>query len=250
MAAAGSCTFGVVTKPKTPTGANKPHKTSAGPDTPSKGSTSPSKPSKAYAGNGKASQAAASDSKASKSTTGGKAPKPAAGKAPKPAAGKAAGGKAKKAAKTRHKDPEELIHIGITPPNLADDTEAQQLDTRLATPATRPGPIALSKLPWLKQNLAYRAGYHMMTHGLQEHAGHPEIEACNIPGVLVRSTANILNQIADYVLNSGNKIRPGDTMSLTPQDDPFLGVLSFRRIRPGKGGMDHDQDVLRLLFLR
>ncbi len=232
-----------MTKPKTPTGTGKPGKTHAGADKPSTTPTSTGKPAKALAGNGKASKAAASSDKA---------PKPASSKARKPAAseGKPAGGKARKPAQARHKDPEELIHIGITPPNLANDTEAQQLDTRLATPTTRPGPIALSKLPWLKQNIAYRAGYHMMTHGLQEHAGHPEIEACNIPGVLVQSTANILNQIADYVLNSGNKIRPGDTMSLTPQDDPFLGVLSFRRIRPGQGGMDHDQDVLRLLFLR
>ncbi|MCS6899635.1 MAG: DUF4261 domain-containing protein [Polyangiaceae bacterium] len=149
-----------------------------------------------------------------------------------------------------HRDPEDFVHIGITPPDLAGDTKAQRLDAQLANTETRPGPIALSKLPWLKQNLAYQAGYHLMTHGLMEHANHPEIEVCNVPGVLVRPTAAILNKIADYVLNSGRKIRPGETMSLTPQDDPFLGVLSFRRIRPGKGGMDHEQDVLRLVFLR
>ena len=158
--------------------------------------------------------------------------------------------KAVKAAESTRKDPEDYVHIGITPPDLADDTEAQRLDGRLASAETRPGPVALSMLPWLKQNVAYRAGYHLMTHGLKEHADHPEIEVCNVPGVLVRPAAALLNEIADYVLNSGRKIRPGETMSLTPQDDPFLGVLSFRRIRPGKGGMDHDQDVLRLLFLR
>jgi hypothetical protein len=145
---------------------------------------------------------------------------------------------------------EELIQINITPPDLASDTDASRVDGLLADRASRPGPIALSKLPWLRQNVAYRVGYHMMTHGLQEHAGHPEIEVCNVPGVLVRPMGTILNQLAAYVLTTGKKLLPGQTMSLTSSEDPLLGVMSFRRIRPGKGGMDHEVDVLRLLFLR
>lgn len=146
--------------------------------------------------------------------------------------------------------PENFVHIGITPPNLAKDTDAQRLDELLSDREGRPSTIVLSQLPWLKQRTSYRAGHHMMTHGLREHANHPEVEVCNVPGVLVRPIAQILNEIADYVLNSGRQLKPGQTMSLTPVDDPFLGVLSFRRIQPGKGGSDHTEDVFRVIFLR
>lgn len=166
---------------------------------------------------------------------------------PKPKAKPAA---EKRKAQPKRRLPEDFVHIGITPPDLADDSDAQRLDNLLANRDSRPDPLSLAKLPWLKQNIAYRAGYHLMTHGLQEHADHPEIEVCNVPGVLVRPLAQLLNEIADYVLNSGRKLKPGETMSLTPSDDPFLGVLSFRRVRPGKGGMDHERDVFRLVFLR
>lgn len=151
--------------------------------------------------------------------------------------------------KTKRRDPLKLIRIGITPPSLAEDSEAQRVDNRLSNKATRPGPLALSKLPWLRQHLAYRIGYYMLTQGLSEHAAHPELEVCNVPGAYVRETERLLNGIADYVLNSGKAIKPGETMMLSPEGDPFMAIVSFRRIQPGRGGMDHDRDVLRVVFL-
>lgn len=168
----------------------------------------------------------------------------------KPASPRSTRPRASQRKPAERRDPQQLIRIGITPPSMSDDSEARRVDEQLANQATRPGPIALSKLPWLRQNVAYRVGYYMLTHGLREHANHPEIEVCNVPGVYVRETGRILNHIADYVLNSGGVLKAGETMLLSPDDDPFMAVVSFRRIRPGQGGMDHGEDVLRVLFLR
>lgn len=151
--------------------------------------------------------------------------------------------------KTQRRDPLKLIRIGITPPSKAEDAEAQRVDARLANKATRPGPSALSKLPWLRQDLAYRIGYYMLTHGLREHADHLEFEVCNVPGAYVRETQRMLNHIADYVLNSGRAIKPGETMQVSSSDDSLMAIVSFRLIQPGEGGMDHERDVLRLVFL-
>lgn len=145
----------------------------------------------------------------------------------------------------KHRDPRSLITIGITPPELAPDTEAGELHDRLARRATRPPMHIISRLPWMSQARAYRAGYYLMTHGLGEHAHHPELEICNVPGAFVGAAADMLNEIADYVLNV-SPVHPGETLQL--YDDPFA-VVGFRRIPPGTSGTVHDDDVLRVTFL-
>jgi hypothetical protein len=150
------------------------------------------------------------------------------------------------ATKRRRRDPRRLVMIGITPPDLAPGTAAARLDRRLAARATRPKPAALAKLPWLSQERAYRAGYYLLTHGLRRHAGHPEIEVCNVPGVLLRAAQDLLNDVAEFVLNDG-RVRDGETMLLG--DDP-LAVVGFRRIGPRQSGTVHARAVLRVVFLR
>lgn len=153
--------------------------------------------------------------------------------------------------KQKRRDPLELITIGVTPPHMAPDTEAERVDRAIARRETRPSPMALSKLPWLKQQYAYRVGYHMLTHGLREHASHPELEMCNVPGAFVQPAMQLMNHICDYILNGGGVLKHGEAMSVGPSDDEELAAhIGFRRIRPGKGGMDHEVDVLRITFLR
>ncbi len=149
-------------------------------------------------------------------------------------------------ARRRRRDPRRLVLIGITPPDLAPGTTAARLDRRLARRATRPGPAALAKLPWLAQDRAYRVGYYLLTHGLRRHAGHPEIEVCNVPGVLLRAAQDLLNDVAEFVLNDG-RVKDGDTMMLG--DDP-LAIIGFHRIGPRQAGTVHDRPVLRVVFLR
>jgi len=146
----------------------------------------------------------------------------------------------------KRRDPRRLVLIGITPPDLAPGTTAARLDRRLAVKATRPGSLTLAKLPWLAQDRAYRVGYYLLTHGLRRHASHPEIEVCNVPGVLLRATQDLLNDVAEFVLNDG-RIKDGDTMLLG--DDP-LAIVGFRRIGARQAGTVHSRPVLRVVFLR
>jgi len=153
---------------------------------------------------------------------------------------------APRAARRKRRDPRRLIMIGITPPDLAPGTAAARLDRRLAARATRPKSAVLAKLPWLSQERAYRVGYYLLTHGLRRHARHPEIEICNVPGVLLRPAQDLLNDVADYVLNDG-RIKDGHTMMLG--EDP-LAIVGFRAIGARQSGTVHDLPVLRVVFLR
>jgi len=155
--------------------------------------------------------------------------------------------KAKAAPKAKaHRDPYELITIGITPPELAPKTDAYELNSKLADRATRPKPEALAKLPWLAQDVAYRAGYYLLTHGLREHADHPEIEICNVPGALLDASQRVLNTLANYALNHG-RFAHGEVMVVS--ENP-LAVIGFMRVGPRERGTVHDGEVLRVVFLR
>ena len=169
-----------------------------------------------------------------------------------PAGRKAAVPAGRKAAKKEpaRRNPIEDITIGVTPPHMAEGTEAFAVDRKMGDRATRPGTVALSRLPWLRQDRSYRVGYYMLTHGLRQATGHREIEVCNVPALFVRSTMELLNTIADGILNDGLKLRHGATMLIGDPSDDFAPIVGFRRIRPGEHGSDHEVEVLRLLFLR
>jgi hypothetical protein len=165
-------------------------------------------------------------------------------KKPKPTTAKAKPKTKAKAKKKRRAI--DLVTIGFTPPELAPGTAAHRLNKRLARKDTRPSVAELAKLPWLRQDEAYRAGYYVLTHGLRKHAKHPEIEMCNVPGVLLEQAIRVLNSVSDYVLG-GAALKDGEVMILS--EDP-LAVVGFMQIKPGERGAQHDEPVLRLLFLR
>ncbi len=173
------------------------------------------------------------------------APAKAAAKPAKPtsAAKPAKGAKPARAKKRRAVD---LVTIGITPPELAPGTAAHRLNKKLARKDTRPKPEELAKLPWLSQDRAYAAGYYLLTHGLREHAKHPEIEVCNVPGAMLPQATRMLNVVSDYVLG-GTPVAAGEVMILS--EEP-LSVVGFLGVPKGARGTDHDTPVLRVVFLR
>ncbi len=164
----------------------------------------------------------------------------------KAAAKKAAPAKASAKRKGKAKKAADVVTIGITPPELAPGTAAHRLNKRLARKDSRPGPEELATLPWLSQDKAYRAGYYLLTHGLREHAKHPEIEVCNVPGAFLGQASRVLNVVADYVLE-GTRVAAGEVMILG--EEP-LAVVGFLGVEPGERGTSHDTRVLRLVFLR
>jgi hypothetical protein len=186
-----------------------------------------------------------------------KAPKPAAAKAPKPAPAKApkpappkSTPKASKATSAKGaatgKKRKVSVEICITPPDLAPRTAALKVFRTLASPKTRPAMSEIAKLPWLAQDRAYRVGYYLLTRGLAEHAGHPELEMCNVPGVFLEAAHGVLSALGNAVLKDGLRLADGEV--LLAEEDP-LAVLGFRIIGPGKLGTLHDVEVLRVVFL-
>jgi hypothetical protein len=150
------------------------------------------------------------------------------------------------AAEAERRDVYDLVTIGITPPELAPDTEAYDLNATLANRATRPAPEEIAVVPWLAQDRAYRAGYYLLTHGLRMHAEHPELEICNVPGALLNAAQSLLNHLADYVLNH-RSFAHGEVMMLS--ESP-LAAVGFMTVGPHERGTVHDVDVLRVVFLR
>jgi len=144
------------------------------------------------------------------------------------------------------RDPLELVSIGMTPPELAPDTGAFKLNEKLSNRWTRPKSETLARIPWLAQDEAYQAGYYLLTHGLRENADHPELEVCNVPGAFVTAAMRVLNHLADYVLNDG-RLHPGETTMI---DREPLAVVGFLKIAPQTRGTIHDEEVLRVVFIR
>ena len=68
------------------------------------------------------------------------------------------------------------------------------------------------EIDWVIDGEHTRGWLH--THGLCEH-GLPELEVRNIPAFLAEAAARLLNDVADYMLKSGNTVRVGETMSLS-----------------------------------
>jgi hypothetical protein len=147
--------------------------------------------------------------------------------------------------KPKKKTAVDLITVGITPPWLAPESMAETTYKMFGNKATRPPPEELAVFPWFRQDEAYQVGYYMLTHGLREHADHPEIELCNVPGVFIPAATGLLNWIADYVLEGG-RLAHGESMQMS---DDYLKVIAFKEIAPHSEGTDHDNPVLRVMFL-
>ena len=146
----------------------------------------------------------------------------------------------------KRRNPERLVKIGITPPELVPRSAAGRLNTQLSDPSTRPTPREIAKLPWLSQERANRAGYHLVTEGLRRNARHPELELCNVPGVLLADASNLLVHLADYVLND-SAVHAGEVLMV---GEEALSVVSFRDVAPKQAGTAQKEPVLRVLFLR
>jgi len=138
-----------------------------------------------------------------------------------------------------------LVRIGVVPPELVPGSKAFALDQRMRRPQTHPSATELAKVPWLSQEKAFQAGYHLLTEGLRAHADHPELEMCNVPGAFVPEALHLLETISGYVLE-GTRLDPGEEMLLSERP---LAMLAFLKVEPGKRGTEHEQDVLRVVFL-
>ncbi|HET8627627.1 MAG TPA: hypothetical protein VFL91_09420 [Thermomicrobiales bacterium] len=112
---------------------------------------------------------------------------------------------------------EEWVSIAIVPPTMADGTPAQALQTALAE-ASRTDRAALADLagqmPWLTPLRPFACGYHLMTEGLRDLTGGPDLEVANVPGPFVRAAADLLDSVARYAVTNGAGLEPGQVIAL------------------------------------
>jgi hypothetical protein len=87
------------------------------------------------------------------------------------------------------------------------------------------------KIQWVPDGKATKGWIH--THGMDQH-GLPELEMRDIPNFLGEYAADLLEQVCDYMLESGMTIRLGETMAISSRTQ-FRFVLPV----PIPGHEDH-----------
>jgi len=71
------------------------------------------------------------------------------------------------------------------------------------------------------------------THGLSKH-GLPELEIRGVPLFLADDAVRLINDISDYLLNSGKEVKVGQTMQLGP-----MCIIRFQTSIPIIGDEEH-----------
>jgi hypothetical protein len=79
------------------------------------------------------------------------------------------------------------------------------------------------------------------THGMAN-LGLPELEIRHVPSFLNEGAVMLLRDICDYMLESGNAVRPDETMETSPHT-----MFRFVRAKPIAGAEDH-YEAERLLI--
>lgn len=141
---------------------------------------------------------------------------------------------------------EEPVNVVVIPPALADGTPAQARQAALAEASRNDRdrlPALASELPWLASDAPFACGYYLRTEGLHDLTGAPELELINVPGAFVRAAADLLNQLAHYVLTSDGALHDGQVLAL----DGSRAMVLVKAVPPGEGA--GEMPLLRLLLL-
>lgn len=141
---------------------------------------------------------------------------------------------------------EEPVSVVVIPPALAEGTPAQARQAALAEASRNDRdtlPALASELPWLAPDAPFACGYYLRTDGLHALTGAPELELINVPGAFVRAAADLLKQLARYVLTSGSMLEDGQVLAL----DGSRAMVLVKAAPAGEGAAD--LPLLRLLLL-
>jgi hypothetical protein len=135
-------------------------------------------------------------------------------------------------------DKKPRLQILHTPATLAGSHEAAIECERLCA-ASRGGKgldsEALAELRrgvWLGGEAWCRGGY-FTTSGLRDQAGHPELALLNVPGAFAPMAQQLLNEIGEYVLDSGARLAAGEVFALTHPRFAEM-VVTFALLSPGE----------------
>jgi len=85
---------------------------------------------------------------------------------------------------------------------------------------------------WLGGETWYRGGY-LTTRGLRDQVGHPELALLNVPGAFAPMAQQLLNEIGEYVLDSGARLASGEGFALTHRRFDEM-IVTFASLLPGE----------------
>jgi hypothetical protein len=128
------------------------------------------------------------------------------------------------------------LHILHTPATLASDHEAGAERERLRAASTGGrgfSPELLAELrsdAWLEGKAWHRGGF-FTTSGLREQAGHPELVLLNVPGCFAPMAQQLLNEVGEYVLETGARLCNGEIFALSHPRFAEM-VVTFQHLAP------------------
>jgi hypothetical protein len=134
---------------------------------------------------------------------------------------------------------EEAPHVVVlySPPGLADGDEAGEELDRISKEIAGGRQLdkeALTELRasgWLRQ-VRWRRGGYFTTTGLRNATGNPDLVLLNVPGAFAPWALQLLKHIADYLVESGARLQPGEVFALPDPGFPDMAV-TFDLIEPG-----------------
>jgi len=101
---------------------------------------------------------------------------------------------------------------------------------------------------WLGGKAWSRGGY-FTTSGLRQQAGHPELALVNVPGAFAPMAQQLLNEIGEYVLDSGMRLGSGEVFALTHPRFAEM-VVTFALLSPGElSSPEFDEEILLVVPL-
>jgi hypothetical protein len=143
---------------------------------------------------------------------------------------------------------EDLVNVAIVAPPDAVGSEAAARQEALAA-ASREDRAALAALaneqPWLVPLRSFACGHYLVTQGLHDLTGGPELEVVNVPAVFLPSAVRLLQLVARHLARGEHSLQPGQVVNLGEAGVILLAATAPDEFRAG----EHAEPPLRVVFL-
>ncbi len=129
------------------------------------------------------------------------------------------------------------IAVLYTPAGLADGEEAGEELDRISKDRAAGRGLSKEMLKelrasgWLRQARWRRGGY-FTTNGLRATTGNPDLVLLNVPSAFAPWALQLLNHVADYLLETGVQLEPGEVFAFSDPKFPDMAV-AFDLVEPG-----------------
>ncbi len=143
---------------------------------------------------------------------------------------------------------EELVNVAIVaPPDAAgSEAAARQEALAMASQKDRATLAALAnEQPWLTPMRSFACGHYLVTQGLHDLTGGPELEVVNVPAALLPAAVRLLQLVAHHLVRGEHTLHAGQVVNLGE-----AGVILLAATAPGElCAGEHAEPPLRVVFL-